>query len=606
MSDCAALRSTDTAVGSGDVDVDVNSSIRSSSGGRGGGASAERLDMHFYDVLHPIVLSHVRRGNVDGVLALLSLPQLSTSTLYWSTCTYREGLVAAALMYVIEHTGQRTVPASPPTPAAAAAPAALSVVELYALLRLCLRGAVEALVVSSSPLLCGPCVSPPSRDDGDATSAQPPQQSHSPALATLVRVGRAWRHGERGDSSSSSSRRDLELYVRSVMGRLEAWMSAPAPTEGERGDAAHGDATRKRPRPGNTAADVIDLAALAAVLQARCCDLMYVNPLRDGHVSGAGATTTADASMDSATTTSAATAMGVSSSSNSNGSAAVASAALPVVAVAAPTVDDDGSGSDTEDTSEEEEEDAVAMLRRVPTIGAVRWAVPPTSSTAEPPAPGRGSPRAPPSAHARASPPSCAAVDVASRGRCAREAADEEQTRVSAGIRAFDAFTMAQEATAAAAAASESSLQAPWRVSARPPHALSRDSAAARPEQPSTSSPAQPAQPAAVRRRRHRFSAQEDAAILHGVARFGQRTGSFQYIFHAYRSVWRAGRTALHLYDHWRGALRRHAVASTAGVTADGVEEEEEEHNAVEPRVSPIRAALRYAEQDLSSDIEDV
>lgn len=63
-----------------------------------------------------------------------------------------------------------------------------------------------------------------------------------------------------------------------------------------------------------------------------------------------------------------------------------------------------------------------------------------------------------------------------------------------------------------------------------------------------------------VIRRRVHFTAEEDAAILQGIARFGLGVGRFQCIFQAYRDVWMPGRTPIKLYDHWRDALRHRAV----------------------------------------------
>ncbi|CAG9572511.1 conserved hypothetical protein [Leishmania major strain Friedlin] len=732
-------------------------------------------DVQYFDVLHPILLSHVRRANSDGVLALLSLPSIAESDVFWRTCTYREGLVAAVLIHVMEHTGQLTVPASSPTLSTFASEAAsppgilvdsneraddsracspeptpqtrrqpslpspsphsspapsvpsdaiivaddglspvshspritpLTVDDLHVLLHLCSREGAEA------EASCGgrQSVSSPQRRKSSDSAERPCvlDRCHPPALASLLRVGRALRQRRSSSSTSTtgagtSSRQrrragalreagsdmDLGLYIQSVMRRLEAMKGAQTQLGAHSLDAP-AVTTRKRPRssdsPTTSSAsasrggkttviptssgpdsfcgmrgevmaaaptDAVDLAALAAVLQERCHDMVYVNPLSERLAAPAAV----EESTDSTTTT-ATTIMGISSS-NSNGSltntahaagsttthatAGVAAerTSMADVADAAPEAVSEGAEGADADAAEDIDAqvasgglDAVALLRRIPAISATRWALPSGARRASNSGAGETGARAQrffsvteTTAMARLGGASVAAPSSSPSRPLPRSSTpttaavlpardNEEEERVSAAIRAFDAFTTALEQSAATTAGvpagppqSSLALSAPPSSSAGNP---SSRRAAARLATSGALHPRPPVLPPSSTskvRRRHKFSPQEDAAILHGVARFGQMSGSFQYILHAYRSVWRAGRTALHLYDHWRGALRRRAVAAASGEATshadrsafnealDGVDDAE--------RVSPIYPATPDCGQDLSSDIED-
>ncbi|KAH9589036.1 hypothetical protein LSM04_000825 [Trypanosoma melophagium] len=68
-----------------------------------------------------------------------------------------------------------------------------------------------------------------------------------------------------------------------------------------------------------------------------------------------------------------------------------------------------------------------------------------------------------------------------------------------------------------------------------------------------------------LKQRRHKFTPEEDEAILRGVVRFAMGPGRFESIFHAYRDVWHPGRTSTQLYDHWRGTLRQQAILQQGG-----------------------------------------
>ncbi|CCW69599.1 unnamed protein product [Phytomonas sp. Hart1] len=55
------------------------------------------MDFQYFDVLHRILLSHLQRGNIMAVLAIVGLPQVHENPLFWRTCTYPEGLVSAMI-----------------------------------------------------------------------------------------------------------------------------------------------------------------------------------------------------------------------------------------------------------------------------------------------------------------------------------------------------------------------------------------------------------------------------------------------------------------------------------------------------------------------------
>ncbi|TPP50568.1 hypothetical protein CGC21_5290 [Leishmania donovani] len=673
-----------------------------------------RHDVQYFDVFHPILLSHVRRANSDGVLALLSLPSIAESDVFWRTCTYREGLVAAVLIHVMEHTGQLTVPASPPTLSTPAYEAA----------------SPPGILVNSqeraddSPA-CSPEPTPQTRRQPSLPSPSPHSSpapsvpsdaiivaddglspaSHSPRITPLtvddlhVLLHLCSREGAEAEAScggrqtgalqKAAADTDLELYIQSVMRRLEAMKGAQTQLGAHNLDAP-AVTTRKRPRSSNAPTtssasassggnrtgiptssgpdsfcgmrgevmataptDAVDLAALAAVLQEHCHDMVYVNPLSERLAAPAAV----EESTDSTTTT-ATTIMGISSS-NSNGSltnaahaagtttahatagVAVERTSMADLVDAAPeAVSESAEGADADAAEDIDAQDlsggldAVALLRRIPAISATRWALPSgarsasnsgadetgaaaqrlLSATATTAMARTGGASVSASSLSLSRPLTCSSIPTTAAVPPARD--NEEEERVSAAIRAFDAFTTALEQSAATTAGvsagppqSSLALSAPSSSSTGN---LSSRRAAARHAASGALHPRPPVPPPSSTskvRRRHKFSPQEDAAILHGVARFGQVSGSFQYILHAYRSVWRAGRTALHLYDHWRGALRRRAVAAasdeaTSHADRNAFNEALDDRDDAE-RASPIYPATPDCRQDLSSDIED-
>ncbi|TPP55229.1 hypothetical protein CGC20_39150 [Leishmania donovani] len=639
-------------------------------------------DVQYFDVFHPILLSHVRRANSDGVLALLSLPSIAESDVFWRTCTYREGLVAAVLIHVMEHTGQLTVPASPPTLSTPAYEAA----------------SPPGILVNSqeraddSPA-CSPEPTPQTRRQPSLPSPSP-HSSPAPSVPSDAIIVAddglsPARRRRAGALQKAAADTDLELYIQSVMRRLEAMKGAQTQLGAHNLDAP-AVTTRKRPRSSNAPTtssasassggnrtgiptssgpdsfcgmrgevmataptDAVDLAALAAVLQEHCHDMVYVNPLSERLAAPAAV----EESTDSTTTT-ATTIMGISSS-NSNGSltnaahaagtttahatagVAVERTSMADLVDAAPeAVSESAEGADADAAEDIDAQDlsggldAVALLRRIPAISATRWALPSgarsasnsgadetgaaaqrlLSATATTAMARTGGASVSASSLSLSRPLTCSSIPTTAAVPPARD--NEEEERVSAAIRAFDAFTTALEQSAAATAGvsagppqSSLALSAPSSSSTGN---LSSRRAAARHAASGALHPRPPVPPPSSTskvRRRHKFSPQEDAAILHGVARFGQVSGSFQYILHAYRSVWRAGRTALHLYDHWRGALRRRAVAAasdeaTSHADRNAFNEALDDRDDAE-RASPIYPATPDCRQDLSSDIED-
>ncbi|KAG5507660.1 hypothetical protein JKF63_06609 [Porcisia hertigi] len=750
-------------------------------------------DVHYFDVLHPILLSHVRRANSDGVLALLSLPSIAESNVFWRTCTYREGLVAAVLMYIMEHTGQvATVSASPPTlptptgfagspvdilatsdertqgsrarsqeatlhvkrqsslpslshhfstapsvPSGAATvtnqrfptspsppPTPLTADDLHALLHLCVG---EGTDVSDLHEIIRSAPSSQQRTDADGTERPCAlHQRHPAALASLLRVGRALREQRRasttlsggactpitqrwpiGDLRETPAVRGLDHYIQGVMRRLEAMMAAEVEQPGL---DVFPLATRKRPRPsdapkttssstsvGDTStgtplssgsdphcatrgevmatayAETVSLAALSAVLQEHCHDMSYVNPLHNHHTTSAAAEESRESTTTTATTT-----MGISSSTSNDSLANIvqatgtttttncASAQMTeagtsiagLMHTALPAVPKDMKSAHagaTEDTAAGDVSgglDAVALLRRIPAISATRWALPSRAcNTADCnsgeivggsllplPAKGATGESGLGEVEQRQKRGAAASVSAGSPSRRPRTSStasaatvapplpppqqqrhvDEELTRLSASIQVFDAFTSALEQSAAAAAADMSGgRERPSPALTAAPSSSSKEGpvGSRAVERPAMSGGHHSETPASLPpsssgvRRRHKFSPQEDAAILHGIARFGQMSGSFQYILHAYRGVWRVGRTALHLYDHWRGALRRRAVAafSDEATSHEGcrtLNKEPDEEDEAKP-TSPLYSAALNNEQDLSSEIED-
>ncbi|KPA78616.1 putative ttaggg binding factor [Leptomonas pyrrhocoris] len=427
----------------------------------------------------------------------------------------------------------------------------------------------------------------------------------------------------------------------------------------------------------------VDLAALVAVLQEHFSNFTYVNPffsqsaagkhiVHGGSCSsrgGGGGTN----SVRDATTTTITTLMADIDPSASPG-------APPSLLTAAKAVTEDESSGDatdegSNDTDEEEdgEVDAVTMLQRLPAITATRWAIPAVAAaqvTGTESIINRGK-SADAVRHAIVSnahrssslsiPSAGAAAGAANDTGTAPTASPQnaETARVSAAIRAFDAFTAALEqrppdangggggddgftaaqrhrgeirastaAAASAGAAAAAVFSTPRKGTAaptarpdekvrrthRPPSAPSAKATAAAAPAVEMLNPrtAAPQGNTRVPQRRYKFSVQEDSAIMHGVALFGQGSGAFNRIYDAYRTVWLAGRKAVHLYDHWRGALRRRAVAAVSEevMNAEGSREDNSAKYgsaaAVEGQpLSHAGAPSVWAPQELSSDIED-
>jgi hypothetical protein len=660
----------------------------------GDGVAATNAEVHYFDALHLILLSQIRCSNSTGTLALLTLPEVSSHPLFWRTCTYRAGLVAALLTYAIEHTGQTTVSLSTPprrctghdedrgvdSERAAGAQSALTpstssshpplptdvhhltAYDLYRLLRHCIDSADQrdsALDEGMPPTpttAATPLGQPHSQQGGGIDKTVAAVSATYAAALSLLLLHRSWSgpgsemkegcgsdecsHSEGSDGvPATQDDKDLQLYLRSVMRALEAVMQRPAqPNEGEEAFHAATTATKgKHAREtasdsGTAAVDAapmsrlvvaddarcVDLAALVAVIQEHYSTFTYVNPLEgarrttaDGSDSGTTVTTTVSPPVSMSTTTTTAAAEGNSSASRSAGGGLLTTTVMRD----RPTSNSvrEGGGDDSDG------EDAVTMLQRLPAISATRWTVP-ASTGSNPNGGDTMATQAPPptiqlsdekrrwcAAHLRSEDDARRVREQEKRGSPAAASPAQlaaEQARVSAAIRTFDAFSAALEqqqqqarqqqpksvrggvdygfrpvqrhrdgpttssaATAAAGPAPRASEVQGW-VDHPARHASAENAGGARQLTPTATAPLPAASlPQSITRatkRRHKFSAKEDAAILHGVAQFGQGPGAFQYIYHAYRTVWLAGRTATHLYDHWRGALRRRAVSTVS------------------------------------------
>ena len=699
----------------------------------------------FFDVLHSILLSHIRRGNSDGVLALLELPAVSSNPLFRQTCTYREGLVAALLNYVMKHTGQTTVcapapgdnaasddvpqarkendkaggqqsgdveaapsPASSPSPTTA--PDVLTAHDLHALLYRCVfPGEPDRSSQEKSSFVSG--FSSPEQlshlDEEQRGSREAPASSsqYATALSLLLRPWESrpqplhvHSHPIQLCNREEEEERDLRLYLLTVMRKLKAMLRSTADVQDtiiEASQATIATATRKRP---HDSAEVspspqqqqarddtlsIDLAALVAVLEERFSTFTYVNPLTGSRSTGDRSIAEATLSANAVTATASVTVAAADESSMSR-SAAAAPASMRGSAVDAAaarerdsdmppskssTIQAETEGADRDDDSV----DAIAMLQQLPALSATRWTMPASTLTIATDVAARSKPPAASHAQQRtSSSPGKQHQESSSLGRTetAKQSAssrnqltnvstpqpqqDAEQARVSNAIRAFDAFAAALEqrptesrgnshhdkksndddgfmpaqrhrsaappSTAAeptTTAAASAQRYASRLVDAFPPHSpcmpppspsssrattvtttMTTTEVAAREAEaahlPALTPPPRNTAPSV--RRRHKFSAKEDAAILHGVAQFGQASGAFRYIFYAYRNVWLAGRTPTHLYDHWRGALRRRAMEAVNGEMMSDAEREEGQQQESGPTSDIEDSSLEDAE----------
>jgi hypothetical protein len=66
-------------------------------------------------------------------------------------------------------------------------------------------------------------------------------------------------------------------------------------------------------------------------------------------------------------------------------------------------------------------------------------------------------------------------------------------------------------------------------------------------------------------RAKQAFSHEEDDAIVRGIARFAVGPSRFTDIYLAYKSVWKPGRTAQQLADHWRSVLKERTIRGQGG-----------------------------------------
>ncbi|KPI85474.1 putative ttaggg binding factor [Leptomonas seymouri] len=669
-------------------------------------------DVRYFDVVHSLILRHIKRANSDAVLALLSVSEVRDSPMFRLTCTYREGLVAALLLHVMEHTGQTAVTCTGEaeggstsgggggqTEATPSAPSASPSTQ---------PTAVAPLTAHDLHGLLYHCVCPDARDDAPrpqtSSSTQQASSSSAPAVSAYAAArslllshwespqtkagfdcgsGSQQQQQHRGDCPALQDGRDLRLYLCNVIRDLETMIGSVESQPLDSTDAFHATTvsphrqTREDgelPHLGSKDALSVDLAALVAVLQEHLSSFTYVNPFTSQRRVTATSPRSVNCSgissdMRGATTTPLAD---VATSASARDPSSLSAAAVATTKGGNDNDVDDCRSSTGED---EGEVDAVTMLQRLPALSATRWMIPSAAPTAgsnmmhrshrkeadtvqQAAAQGVQRKRSS-SAPLEATTQAASAISSMSKAPTQQSPApqrDTEQARVSAAIRAFDAFTAALEQhpqeehgggdsgyTPAQrqrveinAPAAATGAGAPIALSSAPRSAVESCTASAGrkgssthrpplevPAKAAVSAAPAPAVTASARtsvprgnvrviRRRHKFSAAEDSAIVHGVATFGQGPGAFSRIFDAYHNVWLAGRKAIHLYDHWRGALRRRAVAAVSDEVVNTAEEHKDRttERGRAPTMkgqgpSSTDAPSMWAEQELSSDIVD-
>ena len=76
-----------------------------------------------------------------------------------------------------------------------------------------------------------------------------------------------------------------------------------------------------------------------------------------------------------------------------------------------------------------------------------------------------------------------------------------------------------------------------------------------------------PSAPSAPSRVKQQFSKEEDEAIVRGIAKFAVGPSRFTDIYLAYKEVWKDGRTALQIADHWRSVLKDKTIRASTTTT---------------------------------------
>ena len=79
-----------------------------------------------------------------------------------------------------------------------------------------------------------------------------------------------------------------------------------------------------------------------------------------------------------------------------------------------------------------------------------------------------------------------------------------------------------------------------------------------------TTAAVQQPQPAAPSRLKQQFSKEEDEAIVKGIGKFPVGPSRFTEIFREHKQVWKEGRTAQQLADHWRSVLKDKTILGGA------------------------------------------
>lgn len=547
----------------------------------------------YFDTLHSILLSHIRRGNSASVLLILSLPHVYSHPLFWQTCTYREGLVAAVLGASVDGGNGETQRMLDVTQPLEAVPSSVvgSVVPLEE------DGTLRGEMHSSS--------------GGEATAALP--ELTLPELYLMLRGCTSGPHPRdiHGSCTDVNTRSPLpgEQTTTEHNGSIPAeiavqsslWLSRLLHRMEEPPLPPRGDATNTLPsgthdncplpddenvmelmkhpqRPPITGEDRdVDLAFLSTLLQAHCYGIVrYANPL----LTAAARDTRGDDGKEEGTST-VMTASTVCSEkvplgqpelprSDASGCHAGRSNTFAFQSRKRPRVEG-GNGEEGPvagggpllsavdalsrlETACCSGEDAVAVLTKInPLPGTTQVAdsfagvLPPQRSAdmAEVPAVAPTAIRRP-----IASLPGGAeerstsfGVDNGEMGSTGGEGSREESST-----------SEAQSSTVAATSSPGDRIAKAIRVFDAYYETSAAPSLVGRPS--TTGADAAP-----IRRRRKKFTPMEDAAIVQGIARFGGHgSGRFEYIYRAYQSVWQPGRRPIHLYDHWRDALRKRAV----------------------------------------------
>ncbi|CCW64936.1 unnamed protein product [Phytomonas sp. EM1] len=303
------------------------------------------MDFQYFDALHRILLSHLQRGNAMAAFAIIALPHVHENPLFWRTCTYPEGLVAAIINgsgleacnnpsdHAKQHGKELLVTPKPPSSASgdvtggsggeqgATGDSVCGVItpvqnsitpaELYIMLQWCMQASFSRVRGSRSgpPITRGEGST--RRDEGvpeggilqEEVGPQPPISGHSCRGVSDARRQTPLE----GDAGA--------IILHTLLGETLAHMEhPPCPRQ----TAQHGDPTRESSRPtptsgsqrrkrpcnresevhgGEESDQMPDLRMLSNLLQTYCSHMTYRNPLQSvlvppegcSHADGEGA-----------------------------------------------------------------------------------------------------------------------------------------------------------------------------------------------------------------------------------------------------------------------------------------------------------------------------